>query len=762
MLGQTILHYKIIEKLGQGGMGVVYLAEDMKLERKVAIKFLPPHISGNPEERQRFIIEAKAAASLNHKNIATVHSIEEADNKLFIVMEYIKGVELSAKIKSGVIPFDEAVKIAIQIAEGLEAAHKEGIIHRDIKSSNIMINESGIIKINDFGLAKVKGGLNITQAGTKFGTITYMSPEQAKGEEVDRRTDLWSFGVVLYEMFEGKMPFRGEYDQAIIYSILNEEPKFGNEIDEGLKNIISKSLAKKPVERYQAAEEIVQDLRTISEEGEVKRTWTKQPKLPWIIAGTAVILIAIALYFFMPAPIRENETTAEIKTIAILPFDDLSPNKDQEYFSDGLSEEFINVLSRNPKLRVTAKTSSFSFRGKGLDIKTIAAKLNVKNILEGSVRKAGNSLRISADLVNVETDATLWSNTYDGKLKNIFDLQDSISGSVAEALNVVLLGKEAAQPEQKTNSEAYNKYLLGKHFANLRSKENLEKAAAYYEQALLIDSGYAPAWVGLARVHSNQADVGYLPVDEGYRQAEQEAAKALELNPDLAEANSQMGWIKAKYDWDWAAAEKYIKRAMELDPGNAAVINQAAFLAGAVGRFNDAIALLHRSIEIDPVRIGGYFNLSFYYYHAGLPVESLDASRKCLELNPQYPVIHTLRGLIYLERRKLDSALVEMNLETEPLFQMFGLILVYDALGRKKEADDKLEQLIKEKQNDAEFQIAEIYAYRGKKGKAFEWLERAYKQKDSGLTEIKGDPLLHNIEDDPRYAIFMKKMKLPL
>ena len=767
MVGRSILHYKIIEKLGQGGMGVVYLAQDTKLERKVAIKFLPPHISDNPEERQRFIIEAKAAASLNHKNIATVHSIEEVDNpqgenELFIVMEYIKGVELSAKIKSGVIPFDEAIRIATQIAEGLEAAHKEGIIHRDIKSSNIMINESGNIKIMDFGLAKVRGGLKITQAGTNFGTITYMSPEQAKGEEVDNRTDIWSFGVVLYEMFTGKMPFRGEYDQAIIYSILNEEPKFINEIDEGLKHIISKSLAKKTDKRYQTAEEIAKELRTISEGEEIKRARVKQTKLPWIAAGAAVILITIAFYFFIYNSKSRKETTAEIKTIAILPFDDLSPNKDQEYFSDGLSEEFINVLSRNPKLRVTAKTSSFSFRGKGLDIKTIAAKLKVKNILEGSVRKAGNSLRISADLVNVETDATLWSDTYDGKLENVFDLQDSISGSVDEALNVVLLGKEAPLPEQKTNPEAYNKYLLGKHFANLRSKENLEKAGTYYEQALLIDSSYSPAWVGLAHVHSNQADVGYLPVDEGYRQARQEAAKALELTPNLAEANSQMGWIKTKYDWDWAGAEKYIKRAMELEPGNAAVINQAAFLAGTFGRFNEAITLLRRSIQIDPLRIVGYFNLSFYYYHAGLLDESLAASGKCLELNPQYPVIHTLRGLIYLEKRKLDSALMEMNIEIEPLYKMFGLAVIYDALGRKKGADVKLEQLIKEKQNDAEFQIAEIYAYGGEKDEAFEWLERAYKQRDSGLTEMKGDPLLHNIEHDPRYAIFMKKMKLPL
>jgi serine/threonine protein kinase/Tfp pilus assembly protein PilF len=773
MIGSTILHYKILERLGQGGMGVVYLAEDLKLERKVAIKFLPKQISENTEERQRFKIEAKAAAKLNHPNIATIHSIEEADNELFIVMEYIKGKELKEIVetylpagrqgRNASLQKDEVIKIATQIADGLEAAHKEGIIHRDIKSSNIMITDSGVVKVMDFGLAKVRGTSKLTKMGSTVGTIAYMSPEQSAGDEVDNRTDIWSFGVVLYEMLTGKLPFRGDYDQAIIYSILNEEPKPAEDIDKELQHIIDKSLKKNREDRYQVAAEIAEDLRKISHGGEEKRTKVNQSKLPWIVAGAAVIVIAIALYLFMPSSKSIKETQTEtIKTIAILPFTNLSSDPNQGYFADGLSEELINVLSRNPKLRVTAKTSSFSFEGTKTDIKTIAAKLNVKNILEGSVQKAGNNLRISADLVNVETDATLWSNTYDGTLNNIFALQDSISGNVAEALNVALLKKEAAMPEQKMNPEAYNDFLLGNHFYNLHSKENWEKAESYYEKALSIDSTYAQAWVGLSTVHSRQAHQGYVPLDEGYSEARKEVEKGLELNANLADAYAQIGWIRTEYDWDWTGADEAYKKGLELEPGNTNVINGAAHLAATLGRFNEAIKLERRVIKIDPVNLGGYLNLGLYNRYAGSYDASINNFSKYLELNPQYPVGHTFLGLDYIEKDRPDSALVEIQKETDAFWKNYGLAIVYHALGKKKEADDKLTDLIKSDANDAAYQIVEIYAYRGENDKAFEWLERAYNQRDGGCSEIKGDPLMRNIVKDPRYAAFMKKMKLPL
>jgi TolB-like protein/predicted Ser/Thr protein kinase len=530
LLGQEILHYKIIEKLGEGGMGAVYKAEDTKLERNVAIKFLPRHIAANSEERERFKIEAKASAALNHPNIATIYAIEEADDEIFIVMEFIPGKELKTSINASPLPAAEAIEIATQIAAGLEAAHKRDIIHRDIKSANIMSNEGGVVKIMDFGLAKVRGGAQVTKAGTRLGTAAYMAPEQARGEETDHRADIWSFGVVLYEMLTGKLPFGGNYEQAVLYSILNEEPAPMEKVAPEVERVVKKALAKNPDERYQTAGELASDFQAVTDgQSGRKKPMVKHGKLTWMMAVALVVLMTIAFYIFRPS---SKPTKAAVKTIAVLPFADMSPQKDQEYFSDGLAEELLNALAQNPQLRVTSRTSAFFFKGKNTGIKTIAEKLNVKHILEGSVRKAGNTLRISAQLIDVETDAHLWSQTFDGTLDNIFALQDSISGSVAGALQIALLGKEHVTKERETDPQAYNAYLQGQHLLELRGKEDLEKAANYFEQTLAIDPDYAPAWVGLSLIHREQAGQGYIPFDEGYRQARQEAEKALELDPN--------------------------------------------------------------------------------------------------------------------------------------------------------------------------------------------------------------------------------------
>ena len=642
----------------------------------------------------------------------------------------------------------------------MEKAHKNDIVHRDIKPANIFITNDGIVKILDFGLAKAKGQTQLTKMDSTLGTVDYMSPEQADGKAVDKRTDIWSVGVVLYEILTGKRPFAAEYEQAVIYSILNKEPEAIAEIDARLQHIIIRALAKNPDNRYQNAGEIVEELNNIKDSKDTKQV-EKKSKLPWMIAAAAAIIIAVGIYLYVPSSNTVKETEA-IKTIAVLPFVNMSADPNQEYFSDGLSDELINALTKNPKLRVTARTSSFYFKGTKTDIKTIAQRLNVKNILEGSVRKSGNELRISADLVNAETEATLWSNTYDGTMNNIFALQDSISGNVAEALNVALLGKETTNTEQKTDPEAYNDYLLGNHFYNFTGKENFEMAEGYYKKALSIDSTYAPAWVGLSAIHFIQSSYGYVPEGEGFGKARKEAEKALEFNPNIAEAYTQLGMIKMTYDWDWTGADEAFKKALELDPENPNVMTGAAFLAATLGKFNKAIKLEQSVIEIDPVHVRGYIDLGSFTWYAGLPDESISVLRKGLELNPQSLLSHALISLDYIMKGKPDSALIEIKQEPEPWMRKAYSPIVYYALGRKKEADKKLTEFIKGYRNMGAFQIAEVYAYIGEKDKAFEWLEKAYNQRDSGLAQIVGDPMMRNIVKDPRYATFMKKMKLPL
>ncbi|MCJ7553020.1 MAG: protein kinase, partial [Ignavibacteriaceae bacterium] len=729
----------------------------------VALKFLPPTFSLDEEAKQRFIHEAKAASALEHNNICTIYEIGETDDdQLFISMAHYEGETLKQKIEKGPLKTNEAIDIGIQIGEGLAKAHEKNIIHRDIKPANIFITNDRVVKILDFGLAKVSGQTQLTQMGSTVGTVASMSPEQTKGENVDNRADIWSLGVVIYEMLTGTIPFKGDYDQAIIYSILNEEPEPVPEIDERLQHIISKALAKNSDDRYQGAGEIVGELKKIKD-SQIKKRVVKKPKLPWIIlAASAVVIIAVAIYLFLPSSknVKEVET---IKTIAVLPFIDMSPNKDQEYFSDGISDELINTLSRNPKLRVTARTSSFYFKGTKTNIKTIAQTLNVNHILEGSVRKSGNNLRISADLVNAETDATLWSNSYDGTMSNIFALQDSISGSVAEALNATLLGKGTAPSKQKTNSEAYNLYLLGNHYYALYGKDNFKKAIEYYEQALSIDSAYLPAWAALLNVRLKQHFMGHVPLYQNYVEIREGVEKMLALDPNFADAYVRMGQIKLVYDWDWEGADKCFKKALELEPENSSALNEASFLNRTLGKFEEAINLQKRSIEIDPLNAGSYMGLSLIEWYMDLPDRSTSTLKKCLEINSRYAAAHLQIGLNYLEKGLPDSALTEILRETDPIWRIYGMAIGYYALGRKKEANDKLNEFIKKYQNEWAFQIAEIYAYRNEKDKAFDWLERAYNQRDTGIPYyLKGDRLMRNLVKDPRYAAFMKKINFPM
>ena len=474
-----------------------------------------------------------------------------------------------------------------------------------------------------------------------------------------------------------------------------------------------------------------------------------------VLVALAVVATALQRSLRVRNPVAGP--VAVSPSIAVLPFVDMSPEKDQEYFSDGLAEELLNDLTKIPNLRVTARTSSFQFKGKNEDLRSIAQKLNVTTLLEGSVRKEGRRVRITAQLINAADGFHLWSETYDRQLNDVFAVQEDIARSVAASLRLTLLGNKAPVP-RATNIEAYNAYLQGKFFYARPTKESLEKAIACYKQAISLDPGYAPAWAALSRAQTFRA--GAYGTIEDFRSAREAAERALALDPNLAEAHSVLGEIKLYYDWDWAGADAAYQRALVLENGNAEIVERAASVAATLNRFEDALPLSRRAVELDPLRGSAYQALAFCAWWAGRLDEAEAAARKGLQLDPQFPWLHAWLSRVYLARPHPQEALEEAQRESEPIFHLQELALAYHALGRKRESNRALADLISNSRAIAAFQIAEVYAFRGEVDAAFQWLERAYIQHDGALVFIKGDPLLASLEHDPRYAAFLKKMRL--
>ncbi len=653
MIGETVSHYTILEKLGEGGMGVVYKAHDLKLDRMVALKFLPPETATSQDELARFEQEARAISALNHPSIATIHDVDEAGKKKFLVLEYIPGGTLKSKIKrlkaeDKELSVAEILDYGIQIAEGLAHAHRHGIVHRDVKTENVMLTEEGRVKITDFGLAKLRGSVHLTKTGSTIGTAAYMSPEQIRGEDIDNRSDLFSYGIVLYELSTTHLPFRGEHETALSYSILNEEPSPAEAarpaLPSELTEVINRCLEKEKEKRYQTAEEIAEGLRQIQHESTgVVKTVVRRSKLPWVIAAAAISIAGVLFYFIRPGG---QPRLTHGKTIAVLPFSNLSGKADDEYFSDGMMEDILTQLSKIADLNVISRTSVMQYKGTTKTIPQIGRELNAGAILEGSVRQAGSRMRIAAQLIEAGTDRHIWAETYDRDVKDIFDVQSDVAQKIAAALRARLSANEKALIEKKPteNIDAYTYCLRARELPFGRTR-SLEMAISLCRKATALDPNFALAYATMGKSYAN------LYVQTNLRATLDSsltlARKALSIDPNLSEGYIALGaayGLVGSHD----SAIQSLEKAVTLNPNSFATVSGLGSEYHAEYDYPKAIQFYKKSILLNPTKSHSYLSVADIYSELGDVHNALLYCRKAEELEQRDPD-EVLRSLAWME-----------------------------------------------------------------------------------------------------------------
>jgi serine/threonine protein kinase/Tfp pilus assembly protein PilF len=735
LIDKTISHYKILEKLGSGGMGSVYKAEDLRLHRTVALKFLPLELTRDEESKQRFINEAHAASSLQHHNVCTIHDIDETDDgKMFICMDCYEGETLREKISKGPLNISEITNIIIQIAEGLKKAHENGIVHRDIKPANIFITKDGIVKILDFGIAKLIGQALLTQTGRTMGTIAYLSPEQAKGEHIDHRTDIWSLGVMLYEMLSGEKPFKGEYDQVVIFNILNEEPenikKFRKDIPSNLFAVLEKSLEKDRGYRYEYISSLLEDLKHLKDEAEI------QP--------SQINLIS----------------TKPSQSVVVLPFVNLSGDPEQEYFCDGLAEELINSLSKISDIKVVARTSAFAFKGSNIEVRKIGKRLNVGTVLEGSVRKVGNRIRIMAQLINVRDGYHLWSEKYDREFNDVFNVQDEISLAIVDKLKVKLLGNEKGNLLKRytQNPEAYDLYLKGHHIYYQYNFKITNQAIEYFHKALEKDPNYALAYVGLAECYGSMAYWGVkrpsevLPIDRKYTQ------KALEIDKNLSEVYTLIADTSHMFDWKWSETEQIYLHSLELNPNNIDSLNDYGLYLCSVRRFEDARKAFERAKNIDPLNYMTFCVLFPDFCNSRFDLIIADLS-KFMDLDPPFwPGLWLLWRTLSLMENKAEA--LEAFKKLFLLRGMNDVVKLMEGLSYEEALRVGARSLAEfyKHQYTSPYDIAMYFIHSGEKEEAIAWLETAVKEHDGRLYFLNCDPDWKSIDSDERFINCLRQI----
>jgi len=771
MIGKTISHFRILEKLGEGGMGVVYKARDSKLDRDVALKFLSSNVINSREEGERFEREARAISGLNHPHIATIYDFEEVEvpdasgtSQRFLAMEFLGGGTLKTKLAGYTaggtgMPLDDIIRYAVEMAGALAHAHRHQIVHRDVKAENFMLTDEGTVKLTDFGLAKVRGSAQVTQAGSTVGTAAYMSPEQMRGEEVDHRTDIFSFGVVLYELTTGAMPFTGEFEAAVGYSILNEKPapvrSLRKDIPEALESVIDRCLEKEKDKRYQQADEIVSDLKAVGSPaaaaaataGSSPRTGSRKTALVWAAATAAVLIVAGGIYFGIDGPVKNTE---ERMGVAVLPFVNLSDSREDEYFSDGVTEDIIAALSKLGGLKVISRTSVMQYKGTKKTMRVIGEELGVPAALEGSVRRSGDHVKVVAQLIDVSTDEPLWTETYDKELTEAIAIQGDIARNIAVALKGQLTDDERGRVESSatSNYEAYNLYLLGRFHWNRRKGEDMLKAIGYFEEAIGLDSGYALAYSGVADSYSLLPWYGAWSPAAAAPPARRAARKALELDPALGEAHASMAAVQWWFDWDWKGAEASLREAIRLSPNYATAYQWLGHYLAERGRVKEGRTLIQRAIELDPLSPIINVNYGDLMYYDRDYDGAIAQYRRSLEIAPGFTLANEEMGLAFLKKGMYAEAIAELRVAGTP-----EITAAYHALGRTAEADSVIAVIRDDVRRSGRNPMDLVAAYTGigDLDAAFRYLDQAVAERRPDVAEqIIVDPYYDPLRADPR------------
>ena len=796
MIDETISHFRVIEKLGAGGMGVVYKAVDIRLNRPVALKFLPANMLQDSQTSERFRREARAASALNHPGICTIYDIGEQDGRGFIAMEFMDGETLSSHIHGKALPLEEMLKLGIQIAEALDAAHAEGIIHRDIKPANIFVTKRGQAKVLDFGIAKLvpKGAAradadfagelpgSTSIVGIISGTPSYMSPEQVRGDNLDARTDIFSLGLLLYEMATGRQAFSGDTGGKIIEAVLTRSPvptrSINPDIPPRLEEIINKALHKDIEQRYQHAADIRTDLQ------QLQRDTDSGTVSDWRAAKVDAesALISIMSHLHSSGTHRARNSTAQtsalrpervskiIDSLAVLPFENASRDPENEYLSDGIAGSLINILATVPKLRVMAQSTVFRYKGREIDPQVIGRELNVRAVLTGRMMQSGGSLRIGTELVDVATGSQLWGAQYDRKPGDIFAIQDEISNEISGKLRLKLTRAEKKRltKRQTDDAEAYRLYLKGRHHWNRWTEDGFYKAIEYFQQAVEKDPSYALAYTGLADSYVLLGWNSYLAPKDAFPKGKMTAMRALRLDPDLGEAHTPLAAVLWLHDWQWPEAQMEFERSLALNPAYPTANHWYAEYLMTMGRHEEAVARTKNSQELDPLSLIISSAIGWAFYMARRYDDALEQLRRTVELDPNYPVTYWILGLLLRKMGRYELAIAEgekgVKLSGGSPMMDAALAQTFATAGRREQAIqilDDLTNLTKQKYV-APYFFAGIYIGLGEDDRAMEYLEKSYEEHSHWLIYLHIDPSMDSLRSNPRFQELSRRVGLPL